>query len=213
MVMVLWAHLVTSDSCSSMNCSPSGFSLHNIFQAKILDWVAISSSRGSSRLQGWNLHLSVFLALQADSLPAKPSHKWQYYPFNCLSHKLMNQSYFLLFLHPICVYLCYSLSPVWFFVTPWTIRLLSPWNSPGEDIGVGSHFLFQGIFLTQGLTLGLLNCGKFLYHLSHKRSPSHISACSVQTRVLSLGWEDPLKKGMAIPYIQWIKKVLSILHS
>ena len=28
--------------------------------------------------------------------------------------------------------------------------LLCPWNSPGKNIGVGSHFLLQGIFPTQG---------------------------------------------------------------
>ena len=32
-----------------MNCSPPGFSVHGIFQAKILEWVAISFSRASSR--------------------------------------------------------------------------------------------------------------------------------------------------------------------
>ena len=29
-------------------------------------------------------------------------------------------------------------------------RLLCPWNFPGENTGVGSHFLLQGIFVTQG---------------------------------------------------------------
>ena len=31
-----------------MDCSPPGSSVHGIFQARILEWVAISSSRGSS---------------------------------------------------------------------------------------------------------------------------------------------------------------------
>ena len=34
-------------------------------------------------------------------------------------------------------------------------RLLSPWDSPGKNTGVGYHFLLQGI-LTKGLNLGLL---------------------------------------------------------
>ena len=34
--------------CASLDCSPSGSSVHEIFQARILKWVAISS-RGSSR--------------------------------------------------------------------------------------------------------------------------------------------------------------------
>ena len=35
--------------CHSRDCSPSGCSVHGIFQARILEWVAISFSRGSSR--------------------------------------------------------------------------------------------------------------------------------------------------------------------
>ena len=37
-----------SDSCDSMDCSPAGFPVHGILQARMLKWVAISSSRGSS---------------------------------------------------------------------------------------------------------------------------------------------------------------------
>ena len=46
-------------------------------------------------------------------------------------------------------------------------KLLYPWNSPGKNTGVGSHSLLQGIFLTQGLNLGLLHCRQILYCLSH----------------------------------------------
>ena len=35
--------------CDPMNCSPIGTSVHGIFPSRILEWVAISSSRGSSR--------------------------------------------------------------------------------------------------------------------------------------------------------------------
>ena len=37
----------------------------------------------------------------------------------------------------------------------WPTRLLSPWDFPGKNTGVGCHSLLQGIFLTQGLNLGL----------------------------------------------------------
>ena len=33
----------------------------------------------------------------------------------------------------------------------WPTRLLCPWNSPGKNIGVGCHSLFQGIFPTPGI--------------------------------------------------------------
>ena len=51
-------------------------------------------------------------------------------------------------------------------------RLLSPWNFPGKSIGVGCHFLLQGIFPTRGSNLGLLHCRQTLYHLS--RIKQHI---------------------------------------
>ena len=35
---------------------------------------------------------------------------------------------------------------------------------------VGCHSLLQGFFLTQGLNLVLLHCGRILYHLSHQGS-------------------------------------------
>ena len=35
--------------CGPMDCSPPGSSVHGIFQARILEWVAISFSRGSSQ--------------------------------------------------------------------------------------------------------------------------------------------------------------------
>ena len=48
--------------------------------------------------------------------------------------------------------------------------LYSPWNSPGQNTGVGSLPLFQGIFPTQGENPGLLHCRQILYHLSHQES-------------------------------------------
>ena len=36
-------------TCDPMDCSPSGSSVYRIFQARILEWVAISFSRGSSQ--------------------------------------------------------------------------------------------------------------------------------------------------------------------
>ena len=55
--------------CDSVDCSLPGSSVHGVFQARIMKWVAISSSRGSSPTQGLNLHLLHLLYWQADSLP------------------------------------------------------------------------------------------------------------------------------------------------
>ena len=39
--------------CNFMDCSPPDSSVHGIFQERILEWVAISSSRGSSWPRNW----------------------------------------------------------------------------------------------------------------------------------------------------------------
>ena len=39
--------------CDPVDCSPSGFSVHGILQARILQWVAMTSSRGSSWPRDW----------------------------------------------------------------------------------------------------------------------------------------------------------------
>ena len=48
--------------------------------------------------------------------------------------------------------------------------LYSPWDSPGQNTGVGSHSLLQQVFPTQGSNPGLLLCRWILYQLSHEGS-------------------------------------------
>ena len=50
-------------------------------------------------------------------------------------------------------------------------RPLCPWDSPGQNTGVGSLSLLQGIFPAQGSNPGLTHCRQILYQLSHKGSP------------------------------------------
>ena len=49
--------------------------------------------------------------------------------------------------------------------------LYSPWNSPGQNTGVGSLSLLRGIFESQGSNPGLPHCRRIPYQLSHKGSP------------------------------------------
>ena len=56
-----------------------------------------------------------------------------------------------------------SLSRVRLFVTPR--------NSPGQNTGVGSLSLLQGIYPIQGSNPGLPHCRQILYQLSHQGSP------------------------------------------
>ena len=53
----------------------------------------------------------------------------------------------------------------------WPHGLYSPWNSPGQNTGVGSFSFLQGISPTQESHPGLLHWRWILYQLSHKESP------------------------------------------
>ena len=50
-------------------------------------------------------------------------------------------------------------------------RLYSPWNFLGQNTGVGSRSLLQGIFPTWGSNWGFLHCRQILYHLNYQGSP------------------------------------------
>ena len=45
----------------------------------------------------------------------------------------------------------------------WHHGLYSPWNSPDQNTGVGSHSLLQGIFPTQGSNPGLPHCRRIFF--------------------------------------------------
>ena len=71
--MCLCAQLYSS-LCSPMDCSPPGSSVHGIFQARNLGWVAISFFRGSSWPRDGTWVSYNFLHWQTDSLPRKPNN-------------------------------------------------------------------------------------------------------------------------------------------
>ena len=50
----------------------------------------------------------------------------------------------------------------------------SPWNSLGQNTGMGSLSLLQVFFRTQGSSPGLTHCRWIIYKLSHKGSPSYV---------------------------------------
>ena len=140
---------VMSDSLWPMDCSLPGFSMQGIFLARPLEWVAISFSRGSSwpRDRPWVSHIAGRLY--------HLSHQGNPNIRNVFSHSSKSESES----HSVK---SNSLQPHW---------LYSPWNSPGQNTGVGSCSLLQGIFPTQGSNTGLQHCGRILYHLSHQGSP------------------------------------------
>ena len=70
--------------CNTMDCSPSGSSVHGISQARILEWVGISFSRGISQ----PMDRTAFPAGKADSLSLNHlgnPYKYCTYSISCLS--------------------------------------------------------------------------------------------------------------------------------
>ena len=61
----------------------------------------------------------------------------------------------------------------WVTELNWTDGLYSPWNSSGQNTGVGRCSLLQGIFPTQGLNPGLPHCRRILNQLSHHGRPEY----------------------------------------
>ena len=106
-----------------------------------------------------------------------------------------------------------SLSRVQLSVTSW---IYSPWNSPGQNTGVGSCSLLQGIFPTQGWNPGLLHCRWILYQIvyssmnesyqsSHECNPISIQwpICS-KIKSRKIDWE--ISQGGTISKIQIMGK-------
>ena len=81
--------------CLSMNCSPPGSSARGILQPRILEWVAISSSKGSSQLRERTQPLSFSLRVCFISFSILKDSYWvltRVYIYNrCLRYKKTRQ--------------------------------------------------------------------------------------------------------------------------
>ena len=90
----------------SMDCRLPGSFVHGIFQARILEWVAVSSFRGSSCLRDWT-HVSCI------SWPGRQIlyhwATWEALMYTCLG---------------VCMLSCFS--HVWLFTTLWTVAHQAP---------------------------------------------------------------------------------------
>ena len=138
------------------------YTVLGILQVRILEWIAFSFSRGSSQPRD---RIQVSL-IAGGFLPAEPQGsprilEWVAYPFSSGSSQRRDQTQVSLI--------------VGRFFTNWAIKEAlkvkiaqscptlyypmdcSPWNFPGQNTGVGSHFLLQGIFLIPGSNPGLLH--------------------------------------------------------
>ena len=69
-----WSCSVMSDSfCDPVDCSPPGSSIHGILQARILEWVAIPFSRGSSQSRD-RTHVSRIAGIRFNLWATREAH-------------------------------------------------------------------------------------------------------------------------------------------
>ena len=142
--------------CDPMDSSPPGSSVHGIFQAWILEWVAISFSRGSSWPRDWTrVSCIVGRCFTVWATREGPQFVNELYSIGLKESSVQFSS-----VAQSCSTLCDPMDSI-----------VSPWNSPGQNTGVGSLSLLQVIFPTQGSNPGLPPCRQILYQLSHKGSP------------------------------------------
>ena len=144
-VQLLWfleSEVKVSQSCPTL-CNPMDYTVHGILQARILEWIAFPFSRGSSQPRDQTQVSCIAGGFFTTESPGKPLKGSEKWSE---SHSVVSNS-----LQPHGLY--------------------SPWISPGQNTGVGSHFFFWVIFPSQGSNPDLPHCRWILYQLSHQGSP------------------------------------------
>ena len=105
-----------STLCDIMDCSPPGSSVHGILQARILEWVATPSTRGSSQPRN---------RTQVSHIAGSPGGLWnvctilKIYNFHRVDLSLIMNTYFhniimLVFHHVIMSFQTNEMDPSWF---------------------------------------------------------------------------------------------------
>ena len=84
-----------------MDYSPPGFSVHGILQARILEWVAMPSSKGSSQPRD-QTYVSCLQHRQAGSLPLAPPGKPLNHPWLIYIKGMFPILYFFIFARLVC---------------------------------------------------------------------------------------------------------------
>ena len=108
--------------CNHLDCSPPGSSVHGILKARILEWVAISFSRGSSRLRD---------RTQFYCFAGRFFSIWATREAHMLSYRMLNQEkLILMFIAYICFWkVFYTLEWIYFHIPYFhSLQLLLPWK-------------------------------------------------------------------------------------
>ena len=152
-----------SDSLQPIACSMPGLPVHQELLS-LLKLMSIELVMPSHHLILWQplfLIPSIFPSIRDFSNESSVHIRWlKYWSFSFSISPSSEYSRLISF----------RIERLTLFVTSWTVahRLLCPWIYPGKNTGVGSHFLYQRIFLIQGskqlfTNVGILNTERFLH--------------------------------------------------
>ena len=101
-------------------------------------------------------HIKIQPSLRLPEHCCSPCCSISYLQLSLASSRLLLNSPFAVYNLRVCVLSHFS--HVWLYAAPWTITLQAPLSVgfPGENTGVGSHALLQGLCPTRGSNPGLL---------------------------------------------------------
>ena len=81
--------------CDPMDCSLPGSSIHGIFQARVLEWIAISFSRRSSRSRDWTWVSRIVGRCFTDWATREVHNIWEeYIILNAILYKVLSLGIF-----------------------------------------------------------------------------------------------------------------------
>ena len=158
--------------CDPMNYSLSGSSVRGISQARILEWVAISFSRGPSRPRD-QTQVSCIVVRFFTIWPTREAHSIQIW-----SHQL---EIIIIMLIKIVV-VVHLLSHVWPFVTLWLYRCRLPCPSLPSGVCSNSCPLSQWCCLTISSSAALFSfcLQSFIQVFSNELAPDKNYCCFIE---------------------------------
>ena len=151
-----------------LGCCPPGSSVIGILQARILEWVAIPFSRGSSQPRDWTL-VSCIASRRFTIWATSEALIWNVPPHHSLAPGKQQGGN--------------TAPPI---NRKLDSRFIWPCPSEQEQVSLSVSLSHQEAFIS------LLSFSKSSYGSEGKQS-----ACNAGYRVQSLGWDDPLEKEMA----------------
>ena len=129
--------------CNPVDCSPPGSSAHGVLQARILEWVAISSSRGSSQPRDWT-HVFCISYIGRWILTTLPPGKPRMTVWFCNSTSgyILKSSENRALNRYLCIHVHTSVFPI---VQRWK-QLIQPWMKKMWNIYTREYYLVLKIW-------------------------------------------------------------------